>query len=75
MNDAEWHAMLRSHAITPEISAALARGEFTTFVRDRQDALRVSLKTFLSRMCEWGFEDTPPLSSFLMDDEADDGGA
>jgi hypothetical protein len=38
----------------------------------RQKILEKNLDEFLARMCEWNFEDTPPLSDFIIDDEAED---
>lgn len=68
----DWHAMLESHVISPAMSLALASGDVGTFIRARQEALEKDIRRFLRRMCEWGFEDTPPLSSYLMEDEGDD---
>lgn len=67
-----WDAMLVSHAVSVEMSRMLAAGESERFVVTRQQALERNLQDFLSRMCEWDFEDTPPLSDFIIDDEAED---
>jgi hypothetical protein len=68
----EWYAMLRSHAIEPEMSAMLFGGDSVRFITLRQKILEKNLDEFLARMCEWNFEDTPPLSDFIIDDEAED---
>ncbi len=67
-----WHAMLASHAISVEMSTMLANGDSERFVAARQRTLEQNLEDFLSRMCEWDFEDTPPLSDLILDDEAED---
>jgi hypothetical protein len=67
-----WQAMLTSHAVSVEMSRMLATGDSERFVAARQETLNRNLEHFLSRMCEWNFEDTPPLSDFIIDDEAED---
>lgn len=69
----EWLAMLRSHEITPEMAGLLAGGDSEQFITARQELLAKNIRNFLQRVCEWGFEDTPPLSTFLIDDEVEGG--
>lgn len=68
LDDDSWLSTLRSHAITPTMASLLASRPPLEFIHQRQEILNVSLKTFLQRMCEWGFEDTPPLSELLIED-------
>ncbi len=64
-----WLAMLASHAITPELADLLTREEFSQFIVERQLQLETYAAQFLARVCEWGFEDTPPLSSLIVTEE------
>ncbi|ROT31844.1 DUF262 domain-containing protein [Micromonospora sp. HM5-17] len=64
-----WPAMLRSHALTGDIVAHLRKGEVGEALTMRQHLLATSLDSFLERMCEWRFEDTPPLFDLLIEDE------
>jgi hypothetical protein len=68
LDDAMWAAALRSHGITPELADLLAAGAETAFLGAREEVLHADLKVFLQRMCEWGFEDTPPLKDLLVED-------
>lgn len=68
----EWAAVLRSHAITPAMSRLLADGRITEFLENRGMVLERQLEDFLRRMCEWGFENTPPLEDLLIDEDEDE---
>ncbi|GAA3441698.1 DUF262 domain-containing protein [Planomonospora venezuelensis] len=63
-----WRTILRSHLVTPEMVELLRRGEIEDFLKARQEAILRHLDSFLHRMCEWDFEDTPPLAELLMED-------
>lgn len=63
-----WRAALASHAITPAMVDMLAAGKIVEFLKVRQAALQKQLTAFLQRMCEWGFENTPPLAELLVED-------
>ena len=67
----EWVQMLASHSITPELSELLRREKFSKFILARQQLLESNASEFLSRVCEWSFEDTPPLSSLVVAEEDD----
>jgi len=60
-------AFLASHALDPELVAALAGGDKIGFL-ERQARIRRIVDDFLSRMAETGYEDTPPLDSLDLDD-------
>jgi hypothetical protein len=62
----EWLATLATHSITPQMLEADPVEGFLTL---RQEALERQLDTFLQQRCEWGFEDTPSLSSLLFEDD------
>ncbi|CAM2924297.1 DUF262 domain-containing protein [Skermania piniformis] len=67
-----WRAVLDSHAITPDIEAALQRDDVPEFLRLRQQLIVDNLASFLRRRCEWGFEHTPPLDQLVIDDQTGD---
>lgn len=71
--EAQWADVLSSHAITPEMIRLLRAGKHDEFLDSRNDELRVRLGTFLNRMCEWDFEDTPALSELDLDEDAAEG--
>jgi hypothetical protein len=64
-----WPHMLMSHALTEEILDLLRGGAIEQAMALRQKLLAGNLEKFLDWMCEWGFEDTPPLVELLLDDE------
>ncbi|MEU4829705.1 DUF262 domain-containing protein [Streptosporangium sp. NPDC023615] len=72
MDEGTWSRVLDSHLITPETAALLRDGHVAAFLRARQERLVSELQTFLQRMCEWGFENTPPLGELLLEDLPDD---
>jgi hypothetical protein len=59
---------LASHACTLEDVDALAEDKKKIFLEGRQQRLYESVKNFLERMAGTKLEDTPPLSSFDLDD-------
>ncbi|MGH8897224.1 MAG: DUF262 domain-containing protein [Egibacteraceae bacterium] len=63
-----WEAILRSHAITPDTARLLTPDKIEEFLEARQETVRTDLNDFLEGMCEWEFEDTPPLTRFVVDD-------
>lgn len=70
--DAErWLQVLASHAITVDLASDLSNGDVNRFLVQRQRLLTDQLQDFLKRACEWQFEDTPPLSSFVLDEDDD----
>ena len=71
LNGLEWMTALASHNMSPEMAKAVERGDVEAFLTTRQGALERQFGTFLRQRCEWEFEDTPPLDSLLLDDEAE----
>jgi hypothetical protein len=67
----KWALTLASHSITPEMVDSVDRGDVQGFLTARQETLERQLDTFLRQRCEWEFEDTPPLDSLVVDDEAE----
>ncbi|MFD0772763.1 DUF262 domain-containing protein [Streptomonospora algeriensis] len=64
----ELEETLRSHLITAEGASLLRDGRITEFLEERQRAVRAHLEEFLKQKCEWGFEDTPPIDTLVVDD-------
>ena len=72
LDEDRWLAVLESHTITPEMASLAFSEHFQEFITIRQQLLEISAANFLKHMAEWAFENTPPLSSFIIDDDADD---
>jgi hypothetical protein len=73
-SDSGWLGVLRSHCMTRDL-VRLLDGDPAGFLVARQEIISAELRRFVERMCEWEFEDTPPLEYLLADDfdEDDDG--
>jgi len=71
ITEEEWPSVLASHAITPDIERLLVQDDVAGFVEARQQKLTIDLREFLERKCEWGFENTPSLTSLLLEDLVD----
>lgn len=71
--DNQWSAMLRSHAITEQMVQQLRTNRHADFLLARNEELQSRLENFLSRMCEWDFEDTPALSELDLDEDSGEG--
>ena len=65
----EIRATLRSHALTEEVLAELARGDEVAFLEGRQRRVEAVVRDFLAGMTELQLEDTPPLDSLDLDEE------
>ncbi|WP_217157944.1 DUF262 domain-containing protein [[Mycobacterium] fortunisiensis] len=63
-----WEATCESHGIAPWATTALAEGDMTRFINIRDESLRIALKAFMDSRWEYGFEDTPPLDHYVLDD-------
>lgn len=75
LDEATWRAVLASHSLDETMVGDLAEGRFAAFLDTRQEALARTLRGFLARMCEWNFEDTPPLEDMILEDlDGDDDG-
>ena len=68
----DWERALESHSISLEMAASVERRDVTEFLAARQEALERQFEAFLRHRCEWEFEDTPPLESLVIDDEAEE---
>jgi Protein of unknown function DUF262 len=71
--DINWRNVLDSHSLTDQIVGLLRDGALSQALEARQELLTRNLRNFLQQTCEWGFEDTPPLSELVLEeDESDD---
>ena len=75
LTEATWRAALTSHMISSEMIDLIAQADIVQFLRKRQEILQVQLTSFLRRMCEWEFEDTPSLTELLVEDLEEDSDA
>ncbi len=67
-----WSEMLTSHSLTSEIVELMRGRSVRSALEIRQKLLATNRDDFIARMCEWQFEDTPPLFDLLlMDDDVD----
>lgn len=71
LNGLDWTTALASHNISLDMATAVEHGDVDTFLVTRQETLERQLGTFLRQRCEWEFENTPPLDSLVLDDEAE----
>lgn len=71
IDDETWDAVLASHLLNRDV-AAQADLDQDAFLRLRQERVLQQLDTFLRRMAEWDYEDTPSLDTFDLDDEFDE---
>lgn len=67
----DWILALESHNVTLETATLVERGLVEEFLVERQSSLELQFDLFLQQRCEWVFEDTPPLSSLIIDDDAE----
>jgi hypothetical protein len=70
-----WRDVQHSHLLTARLADLLTHERVDEFVTERQKIMHDTVTDFLQRSCEWGFEDTPPLSELVMgedEDRADD---
>jgi hypothetical protein len=68
IDEAVWDLALSSHCVDDGVLVYLSTGDIGAFVRSRQVVLQDRVDRFLLQRWEWGFEDTPPIDSLVMDD-------
>ncbi|GAB4376983.1 MAG: hypothetical protein Kow00121_25230 [Elainellaceae cyanobacterium] len=69
MMDLSWFELLDSHVVDTEMRDSLIRQDSAHFLKLRELQLRKLTENFLSSMTEASFEDTPPLSSLIIDED------
>lgn len=67
LTEAQWGAVLTSYCLDPHSLGLLNAGNRSEFLQVRQEAIRENLRSFVLRMTEWDYEDTPPLASLDFD--------
>ncbi|MGW4424936.1 DUF262 domain-containing protein [Streptosporangium sp. NPDC004631] len=72
LSENTWRKALASHSINPSMTRLLAAGNTVGFLKARQETLQRQLISFMHSMCEWGFENTPPLTELLVEDLSED---
>ncbi|RFU41437.1 DUF262 domain-containing protein [Actinomadura logoneensis] len=75
MEDDVWERVLISYCLDRTSVKLFSQGHKEPFLLRRQEAVTANLATFLARMAEWNYEDTPPLDSLDLDelDESSNG--
>lgn len=58
-----------SHFFSLDMAARARSGGVDDVIRERQEILENNLRAFIDKMCEWGFESTPPLADLNLDEE------
>ncbi len=71
MEKSSWTELLDSHLIDDQMQICLINGNITSFLELRESCLSKLTQDFLSAMTEVCFEDTPPLSSLIIDEDED----
>jgi hypothetical protein len=72
MENSSWIELLDSHLIDDQMQVFLINGNITSFLELREIRLSKLTQDFLSSMTEVSFEDTPPLSSLILDEDEDE---
>jgi hypothetical protein len=72
MSSPSWTKLLDSHVFDAVMRSYLIEGNVTRFLEFRENRLKDLTNTFLVSMVKDSFEDTPPLSSFMIDEDDED---
>ncbi|MEV5747929.1 DUF262 domain-containing protein [Actinoallomurus sp. NPDC052308] len=72
VREVKWDDVLQSHMISPAALRHLRQGDARQFFSVRDSAIQGQFYDFIDRMCEWGFEDTPPLADLILDDDKEE---
>ena len=71
MDDDRWDNVLSSHLLTPALLDHLDAGRVTQFLAERTEIIQTHLERFLKLLAQPDFEDTPRLSSLIIDEPSD----
>ena len=69
LTDQQWDEVLTSHCLDGAMIQLMRSGDVASFLVRRQEGLGIQLGEFLKSRCEWEFENTPPISELIMDDD------
>jgi len=72
MSSSSWTLLLDSHIFDDAMRSYLIEGSVTRFLELRENRLKKITEKFLESMIKDSFEDTPPLSSFIIDEDDDE---
>ncbi|UBF25674.1 DUF262 domain-containing protein [Kovacikia minuta CCNUW1] len=72
MAESTWLELLISHAVDADMRMSLIEENTVNFLKLREAYLSKLTADFLSSMTETSFEDTPPLSSLIIDEDDED---
>jgi len=72
MSSSSWTHLLDSHIFDDAMRSYLIEGSVTRFLELRENRLKKITEKFLESMIKDSFEDTPPLSSFIIDEDDDE---
>lgn len=72
LSESAWDAVIASHCMSRAMAESLSFGDKDSFLSLRQDRITEELQSFLARMAEWDYEDTPSLISLDFDDDLDE---
>jgi hypothetical protein len=70
--ETEYLDVLNSHFFDKESAEALTSENYSSFLTIRQQAMSRATQSWISQMCEWSFENTPPLDQFDLDEDEDE---
>jgi Protein of unknown function DUF262 len=71
VHDRAREAVLTSYCMDRRVATRLGNGDAEGFVAARDAIATANLVRFISRMGEWGYEDTPPLATLDLDDDTE----
>lgn len=72
MTAPSWIELLNSHLVDKDMRSCLLEENSANFLELREVRLRKLTEDFLSSMTESSFEDTPPLSSLIIDEDEEE---
>lgn len=72
MSSSSWTKLLDSHVFDDAMRSYLIEGSVTRFLELRENQLKKITENFLASMIKNTFEDTPPLSSLIIDEDDDE---
>ncbi|MFD7897049.1 DUF262 domain-containing protein [Streptomyces sp. NPDC059743] len=72
LSERAWKDVISSHCMSLDMVDLLSSGHKNTFLTTRQEHVVEELQSFLARMAEWEYEDTPALSALDLDDDLDE---
>jgi Protein of unknown function DUF262 len=72
MTDVFWLELLDSHIVDADMKTSLVNENASDFLQLREVRLNELTENFLRSKTEVSFEDTPPLSSFLLDEDEEE---